>query len=382
MQNSNDSTTQSDTLYCMGCGAQLQTDRPNQAGYIPAAALAKQQAAGGETLYCQRCFRLRHYNEITDVPVDDNKFTQLLNELGKVDALIVNVVDVFDFAGSVIPGLHRFVGHNPVILVGNKADILPHSLKRRRVTDWLRRQASIQGLRPVAIQLVSAQLGWQVPELLALIEKERRGRDVYFVGTTNTGKSTLINAIIKQEAGIQDLVTTSRFPGTTLDRIEIPLDDGQQLIDTPGIIQPAQMAHLLSANDLKIVSPQKEMRPRTFQLQPGQTLFLGGLGRMDFTDGSAGSFTVYVDNQLTVHRTKQTNADAFWEKHRGELLTPPSQAELSAMPAQKRYDFTPGERSDVVIAGLGWINVPAHAVLAMYAPAGIGVSMRASLIGS
>ena len=35
----------------------------------------------------------------------------------------------FDFNGSLIPGLHRFIGDNPVLLVGNKVDILPKSLK-------------------------------------------------------------------------------------------------------------------------------------------------------------------------------------------------------------------------------------------------------------
>ncbi|WP_437437187.1 ribosome biogenesis GTPase YqeH [Schleiferilactobacillus harbinensis] len=369
-------------LYCIGCGAKLQTTDPAVAGYIPASALTKQLADGGDKLYCQRCFRLRHYNEITDVPVEANTFTQLLNALGAVDALIVNVVDVFDFTGSVIPGLHRFVGHNPVILVGNKADVLPHSVKRRRVTDWLRRQAHAVGLRPEAIQLVSAAKGWQIPELLELIEKERRGRDVYFVGTTNTGKSTLINAIIKETAGIQDLVTTSRFPGTTLDRIEIPLDDGQKLIDTPGIIQTQQIAHILSAKDLKLVAPQKEMRPRVFQLQSGQTLFLAGLARIDFVSGAAGSFTVYVDNDLLVHRTKLINADAFWDKHRGELLAPPSTAELADFPDMHHEEFTPPDRSDIVIAGLGWVNVPGRVVVDVYTPQGIGVGVRPSLIGN
>ncbi len=63
-------------------------------------------------------------------------------------------------------------------------------------------------------------------ELLQAIDHYREGRDVYVVGVTNVGKSTLINQIIKQTAGVQELITTSRFPGTTLDKIEIPLDDG------------------------------------------------------------------------------------------------------------------------------------------------------------
>lgn len=154
----------------------------------------------------------------------------MLNELGKADALIVNVVDIFDFNGSLIPGLHRFVGDNPVLLVGNKVDLLPKSLKRGRLTQWMRERAHEEGLRPVDILLTSARKANEMAELLEKIEEYRDGRDVYVVGVTNVGKSTLINQIIKQTAGVQDLITTSQFPGTTLDKIEIPLDDGHYLL--------------------------------------------------------------------------------------------------------------------------------------------------------
>ncbi len=114
-------------------------------------------------------------------------------------------------------------------------------------------------------------------ELLEKIEEYRDGRDVYIVGVTNVGKSTLINQIIKNTAGVQDVITTSQFPGTTLDKIEIPLDDGHFLIDTPGIIHRHQMAHYLGKKDLRIIAPLKEIKPKVYQLNEGQTLFLGGL---------------------------------------------------------------------------------------------------------
>ena len=52
------------------------------------------------------------------------------------------------------------------------------------------------------------------------------GRNVYIVGVTNVGKSSLINALLKHYGtGDDTLITTSEFPGTTLDLIEIPLDN-------------------------------------------------------------------------------------------------------------------------------------------------------------
>ena len=94
------------------------------------------------------------------------------------------------------------------------------------MTQWMKERAHEAGLRPVDVLLTSAKKPGETEALLQAIETYREGRDVYVVGVTNVGKSTLINQIIKQTAGINELITTSRFPGTTLDKIEIPLDDG------------------------------------------------------------------------------------------------------------------------------------------------------------
>ena len=366
-------------IRCIGCGALLQTTDKNKPGYTPKAALEKGLETGD--VYCQRCFRLRHYNEIQDVHLTDDDFLKLLNEIGSKDALIVNVIDVFDFNGSLIPGLHRFVGKNPVLLVGNKVDLLPKSQKRGRLTQWLRERAHEAGLRPTDVVLTSAMKANEIEHLKDMIEKYRNGKDVYVVGVTNVGKSSLINQIINTSAGVKDLITTSQFPGTTLDQIEIPLEDGKSLIDTPGIIHRHQMAHVLGAKDLRLIAPKKEIKPKVYQLNAGQTLFFGGVARFDFIKGDRSSFTCYVSNDLTIHRTKLEKADELYQKQKGELLQPPRKEETEAFPELVRFEFSIKEKTDIVFAGLGWVTVPeAGVVVAGWAPKGIDVLIRKSII--
>lgn len=366
-------------IRCIGCGALLQTTDKNKSGYTPKAALEKGLETG--EVYCQRCFRLRHYNEIQDVHLTDDDFLKLLNEIGSKDALIVNVIDVFDFNGSLIPGLHRFVGKNPVLLVGNKVDLLPKSQKRGRLTQWLRERAHEAGLRPTDVVLTSAMKTNEIENLKDMIEKYRNGKDVYVVGVTNVGKSSLINQIINSSAGVKDLITTSQFPGTTLDQIEIPLEDGKSLIDTPGIIHRHQMAHVLGAKDLRLIAPKKEIKPKVYQLNEGQTLFFGGVARFDFIKGNRSSFTCYVSNDLNIHRTKLEKADELYQKQKGELLQPPRNEEKESFPELVRFEFSIKEKTDIVFAGLGWVTVPeVGVVVAGWAPKGIDVLIRKSII--
>ncbi|MDR0299846.1 MAG: ribosome biogenesis GTPase YqeH [Streptococcaceae bacterium] len=359
-------------LRCIGCGAVIQTEAPKELGYLPQAALDKKTE--DNAVYCQRCFRLRNYNEIAPTSLTDEDFQKLLLKIGQKNALVVNVVDIFDLNGSMIPDLQKYVGKNDILVVANKLDVLPHSLNPAKLTKWVEKQMKAIGLKTKAVLVMSAKREYDIYELLELVATYKKNRDVYIVGVTNVGKSTLTNAIIKYETGMADLVTTSRFPGTTLDQIELPLNDDTVLIDTPGIIHKGQMAHYLSPEDLKLVSPKKEIKPKTWQLNPDQTLFLGGLARFDFVSGSKQGFTTYFDNELSIHRTKLEGADEFYQKHAGELLVPSVSKDLV------RHEFNIKTKSDIVVAGLGWICVAEKSTVVAWAPAGVDVLVRKALV--
>ncbi|WLR56266.1 ribosome biogenesis GTPase YqeH [Mesobacillus subterraneus] len=366
----------SEQFNCTGCGVKIQTENPEELGYAPASSLEK------EVVVCQRCFRLKNYNEIQDVSLTDDDFLKILNELSNKDALIVKIVDIFDFNGSWLPGIQRFAGKNPVLLIGNKADLVPKSVKQRKLIDWMKKESRDLGLNPIDVSLVSAAKGLNIREAAAAIDEYRNGKDVYIVGCTNVGKSTFINRIIKEVTGEGDVITTSHFPGTTLDMIEIPLEDGKAIVDTPGIINHHQMAHYVDKRDLKFITPKKEIKPKVYQLNEEQTLFFGGLARFDYISGGRRSFSCYVPNEINIHRTKLDNADELYKNHAGELLTPPRREQMDEFPELVRHEFTIKEaKTDVVFSGLGWVTVnEAGAKIAAHVPKGVHVMLRRSLI--
>lgn len=366
----------SEQYVCIGCGVKIQTEQPDELGFAPKSALEK------ETIICQRCFRLKNYNEVQDVHLTDDDFLKILNEIGTKDALIVKIVDIFDFNGSWLPGLHRFVGNNKILLIGNKVDLLPKSVKPSKLIHWMKHEAKEQGLKPEDVFLVSAAKGQFIQEAVAAIEKYRDGKDVYVVGCTNVGKSTFINRVIKEFSGGEDVITTSHFPGTTLDIIEIPLSDGKALIDTPGIINHHQMAHFIDKRDLKFITPKKEIKPKIYQVNEGQTLFFGGLARFDYLSGGRRSFVCYISNELGIHRTKIEKADELYQNHVGEMLTPPRKEGLDEFPELVRHEFMIKEgKTDVVFSGLGWVTInDPGAKVAAYVPKGVQVMIRKSLI--
>ncbi|WP_186576474.1 ribosome biogenesis GTPase YqeH [Aquibacillus kalidii] len=363
-------------IICQGCGVQIQTEDQDKAGFVPASALNK------EVIICKRCFRLKHYNEVQDVSYTDDDFLEMISQIRNTQGLIIKIVDIFDFNGSFIPSLQRLTGNNPIIMVGNKVDLLPKSTNHNKLKQWMKKSASDMGLTVQDVFLISASKGQGMDALEQAIESYRKGKDVYVVGSTNVGKSTFINKLIDRTSGIQDAITTSYFPGTTLGFIDIPLDDRSSLFDTPGVINRKQMAHYISEADLKVITPKKEIKPRVFQLNDQQTLYFGGLARIDFEKGERQSFVCYFSNELTIHRTKLDNAEELYEKHIGELLSPPNDETLKQLPPlSSRTMKIADKKTDIVFPGLGWITLPdGEITVTVHSPKGVPVSLRESLI--
>lgn len=365
-------------LKCSGCGVPIQTESPDLLGFTPQAALNK------ETLLCQRCFRIKHYNEISSVTPNQDDFLKILSGIGRTDALIVHIIDLFDFEGSIIGGLHRFVGSNKVVLVVNKIDLLPKAINVNRILNWVQKQAKEQGLKTAEIVLCSAKKNIGFDRVVEAIARHRGEKDVYVVGATNVGKSTLINRLIGDYSDLEAELTTSPYPGTTLDLVQIPLDDGRHIIDTPGIVYSHRLTELADKRDLPSLLPDKPIKPTVFQLNEQQTLFFGAFVRFDFVQGARQSFTCYTSNALPIHRTKLERADELYAEHKGDMLSPPTKERLAQIPPLVKHSFRipKGSASDVLVSGLGWVTVNGEsgAVLVVHAPKGVKVAVRDSLI--
>ena len=363
---------------CIGCGALIQTESPDRFGYLPASAFKKGLEKGD--FYCQRCFRLRHYNELSDLELDEDFFLDKLRKITDDQALIIHVIDIFDIEGSLLTSLPRLLGQDNIVVIANKVDLLPKSVNRSRLTHWLMQYIRSLGLKPKQVILASGKQANGIEGLVEVINHFIQDRDIYLVGITNVGKSTLLNRLIQHYGGDQEVITTSNHPGTTLDLIRIPLSEEYGLVDTPGFVKKDQWAHYLSRKSYGQVIPQKPIKPRVFQLNPKQTLFLAGLCQIDFVEGERASFILNVANDLYLHRSKLEKAADFYKAHCDDLLMPPTAQERGLIPQWQAHHLTVKSDQDLVIPGLGWIAVNERVQVNVQLPKGMVPVVRPSMI--
>jgi len=280
-----------------------------------------------------------------------------------------------------------------VFVIANKIDLLPKNFSEERIRLWIRKMAIAQKIYVRWVYLVSSRDGFGMGELLKRFEHFPKGREIFVIGTSNSGKSTFINYLIdKRDIASKLKTTTSRLPGTTLNVISVPIERDITLFDTPGILNPNQAINMLTIAELRFLLPVRRVRPIVYSLNPGNSIFIGGLLRIDYLSGPNGIyFTVFASNQLPLHVRRTRGAELFYQRNIGRLLYPPSSEEerkkygkgpFPAMVPANEWHLEGNSwreaHSDIAFSGIGWISITGigKVHIRVFAPEGINISLR------
>ena len=457
---------------CSGCGSNLHCTSSNIPGYIPYEIFSESSARKLRTTLCQRCDFLKKYNVSLNVNVEPKEYERIIGQVNGKPGLVVLMLDVTDFPCSVNPRILELVGRDRrVLVVINKVDLLPKDgnnyLNRIRQTISQNLQLG-RRVSPQDIILISAKTGFGVDSLVSSIYKINDGRaDVYLLGCTNVGKSTLFNHLMQSELcrlrqfDLIQRATTSPWPGTTLNLLKFPIrelpawekelrrrrlflkrvrtslneielrksmkyqpedrnlflkmedrisdsfqkplpfgvgsshpfakltkqpkpfseehpafENASYLYDTPGTIFEDQIISLLTTEELLKTLPRKTIRPRTFTLEPFQTLFLAGLARLDLLHSKDSIMvTVFASDYLPVHIVDLEQASRFYDFYlRTDMLGVPvgHEKRIESWPSliskdfhikndrkHEHADFVSEVQSicDIVLSSAGWLSL-------------------------
>ncbi len=326
---------------CIGCGAVLQQADANSVGYT--------RKIGSQL--CERCFRIKHYNDYKLVVKDNNDFINILQRVGQTDSLVLLVVDLLNIP-KVLNDLNKYL-HNKILLVLTKRDLLPLSVYDDKLINYFKNYH----LNIIDSVIISSSKNYHFDLLLEKIYKYQTNSYVYVVGFTNAGKSTMINKIIYNYGSQEPFITTSMLPSTTIDSIEIKLNDRLSLVDTPGLLDKNSFINIIDAVTLKKITPLKEIKPKTYQIKAKQSIMIEDFFRIDCEHTN--SLTFYVANSLSIIRDFKVNNKLNDLEH---------------------HIIKVEENSDIVINGLGFIKIVNSDCFNIYVPKGVDVYTRHALI--
>lgn len=325
---------------CTGCGAVLQDSDSNKVGYTKDISLPQ----------CLRCFRIEHYNDYQVVEKDNEEYLQILKKVNDTNDLVIFVVDLFNLNEEVYELAKQI--HNPCLLVLTKRDLFARDIYDEKFTSYL----EILPMNIVDQVLISSKNNMGFDELYEKIQKYQKSQDVYVIGLTNAGKSTMINQLFHHYSQLDSHITTSNLPSTTIDMITLPFSKTLTLIDTPGILDHS-ITNVISSKLLKQITPKTAIKPITYQIKVDQSIVIGEYVRFDMK----------ANNNITLYFANGLEKTRFYKEH-------------DKLKNLEKYEFHVPANHDILIAGLGFIKIVSECDIVLYTIPGVEVSIRKALI--
>ena len=321
---------------CVGCGVELQNTNKEEIGYT----------TNLENNLCERCFRIRNYNEYSKVLKDNEDYINILKNINSND-LVVLVVDLFNFNN--LEEISKYL-NNDILLVLTKRDLLPKSCYNEKILNYF----DNLNLNIKDKVIISSKKNYNMDLLFNKINELKKDKNVYVVGFTNSGKSTLINKLIYNYSDNDIIITTSNLPSTTIDSIEIKVNDNLILIDTPGLLNKGDIIDYVDKEMLKKIIPNKEIRPITYQISKKCSIYVENILRLDLENVN---FTMYVSNNLKIEKKFKDQ-----------------ETKLTKKEIEVKKD------EDLVIQGLTFISFSSDVKLNIYTIEGVNIYTRKKFI--
>lgn len=356
---------------CYHCGEILQTEDDAMPGYIDSE-LIKKYPNG--LLLCNNCYNSERANVPQESVIDDD-FLNILSTIKNKNALVVYVVDLFSFEGSFISKVNEALDGVDVLAIGNKRDLFPLNIDDQELLEYVGHRLRVSKLSVKDVVLTSSTTGYNIDLMLEKIRKLANNRDVYFVGASVSGKSTLITEFLKKfKNNTEEPIITYTFPGTKLRGFKIPIGKNKYIFETPGLpISNSMLAQVELLVGHQII-PDRVINARTYKLNTGFSILFGGLVLLELLRGEETKVDVYASCGVEIKVTR--NGEAHFGSVLARHSLSPTSVKFRSFADFDVYDLEITETGDrdVGILGLGWIHFTGQKqIFRVFVPKGVYV---------
>ena len=364
-------------LRCYHCGAILQCDNPDEKGYIIPESLNR--ATPIQIIYCDKCFEtMKAFNNSELAQNIDQEVLKILDDAFATDAYIVWVVDLFSFNGMLNPEIANKVKKLNLTVLGTKRDLFAKNVSDENLINYLTERFNAYGIKPKSVRLVGSTSKFDPKEYIEAMNKARQGHDVYMIGNITSGKTSIINKALKGfENKTNRQIKTIKYPGTSVEVLEIPLSRSSFFYELPGISQDTSVVTKLEKDAAKLITPKKEIKITAKVMAPGDALMVGSIAAFEVIKGKTTNYKLYTAEAVETRKISLKKLDDYIKENNIRRNVRPVSERLVSFHDYDMFEYAMENDKkwhDIAIEGLGWLSFIAQGqIIRVRLPKGVAI---------
>ena len=346
-------------IRCQSCGAILQADTKNRPGFISRAIV---ENGVPKIPYCNSCYeKMLSLNSSSLQHETDKDILKILKDAVATDSLIVWMVDLFTFNGTLNPDVVKKVKKLNVVVIGSKRDLMPSLATDEMLIRYLDERFADVGINPIAIDLIGNEETIDIKEKLKQFGEYRKGRDVYLLGELNSGKTTFINKMLKDyENNTRWKVKSELYPGTNSNVLEIPLTNSSFFYELPDLSNNTSVFSRVEPSVQKIITPKKEVAMTRRFIGDGSAIVVGNLACLYVIKGHHTSIRVFTGEKVEIKVVDNNKVDDYLAMNLKKKVTKPVSERYTSFRDYDMFEYdleNDDLRHDISVEGLCWFSM-------------------------
>ncbi len=346
-------------LRCYNCGAVLQSKDENEKGYCVPRLL--DSSRDNLVIYCQRCFdKMKVINSGALDSNIDAETIKILDDARAVDATIVWVIDLFAFTGTIPQELVDKIKKLDVKVIATKRDLFSKNIPDETFIRFITERFAEVGIKLVDIKLIGSNDEISVNDLLSKNGQIKKGHDVYMIGSKTSGKTVLINKLLKTYKNKTKWpIRLEPYPETSLRVMSIPLTNSTFLYELPGFSLASSVVGKVEKDIVKLITPHKKVEYFTRSMSVGETLVVGSLAAFGIEEGKTANYTFYGAEGVETKKIKSKGLEDFIIENAKKVSVRPASDHFTNFKDYDLFEYVmedDGKYHDIAIRGLGWIS--------------------------
>lgn len=345
-------------LRCQACGAILQCDHKNEPGFISRSIIENEVP---KIPYCNACYEkiIALNNSQPESQVDKN-LLKILKDPKNANSLVVWIIDLFSFNGTLNLEVAKRVKKHDVVVLGNKVDLFSPS-QFESLTRFIDERFSEYGINPLWITLLSKKNKINSNDIVKKLHEYRKNNDVLFIGNNGSGKTTILRNFLenyKIKSKKEPVETT--FPETEVPVFSIPLSGNTYLYELPDLSNETSVVSKVEKDVLKIIVPKKEVLMRRYIIGKGTTIVVGGLAMFSILEGpKTASYRIFTSEKVEIRTVTNDKANAKFTKIISKNSLSPVSKNYTKFEDFDLFDYDLDNddlRHDIGIEGYCWLS--------------------------